>query len=77
MKSSKQEKLMKAVEDGRKLGMKEKQLKKDVLNAIEKMNDKDLSLSNIIEYIDYINKVRYTEDEVIKGLIKLIKEHSS
>lgn len=52
------------------------ELKKNVSNTISNLDDKDLSLSNIIENIDYINKVRYTEDEIIKGLIRLIKEHS-
>jgi len=50
--------------------MKEKQLKEDVINAIDNLNSKDLSISNIIKYIDYVNKIRYTEDELIKGMIK-------
>lgn len=53
------------------------ELNRNISNAIRNLSDKDLSLSNIIEYIDYINKVRYTEDKIIKGLILLVKEQSN
>ena len=53
------------------------ELNKNILNAIKDLSDKSLSLSTIIEYIDYINRVRYTEDEIIKGLILLVKEQSN
>lgn len=53
------------------------ELNKNIFNAIKNLSDKDLSLSAIIEYIDYINRVRYTEDEIIKGLILLVKEQSN
>ena len=37
------------------------QLKQDVLNCIQKLNQKDLSIENVVEYIDYVRKIRYTE----------------
>ena len=50
------------------------QLKQDVLNCIQKLNLKDLSIGNIIEYIDYVSKIiRYTEKEIISTLFEIIK----
>ena len=49
------------------------QLKQDVLNCIQKLNLKDLSIGNIIEYIDYVSKIRYTEEEIISTLFEIIK----
>lgn len=49
------------------------QLKQDVLNCIQKLNLKDLSIGNIIEYIDYVSKIRYTEKEIISALLEIIK----
>ena len=49
------------------------QLKQDVLNYIQKLNLKDLSIGNIIEYIDYVSKIRYTEEEIISTLFEIIK----
>ena len=49
------------------------QLKQDVLNCIQKLNLKDLSIGNIIEYIDYVSKTRYTEKEIISTLFEIIK----
>ena len=49
------------------------QLKQDVLNCIQKLNLKDLSIGNIIEYIDYVSKIRYTEKEIIRTLFEIIK----
>ena len=49
------------------------QLQQDVLNCIQKLNLKDLSIGNIIEYIDYVSKIRYTEKEIISALLEIIK----
>ena len=49
------------------------QFKQDVLNCIQKLNLKDLSIGNIIEYIDYVSKIRYTEKEIISTLFEIIK----
>ena len=49
------------------------QLKQDVLNCIQKLNQKDLSIENVIECIDYEGKIRYTEKEIISALLEIIK----
>jgi len=49
------------------------QLKQDVLNCIQKLNQKDLSIENVVEYIDYVSKIRYTEKEIISALLEIIK----
>ena len=49
------------------------QLKQDVLNCIQKLNQKDLSIENVVEYIDYVSKIRYTEKEIISTLFEIIK----
>ena len=49
------------------------QLKQDVLNCIQKLNQKDLSIKNVIECIDYESKIRYTEKEIISALLEIIK----
>lgn len=55
--------------------MKENQaLKEAVIKAIQKLEKKSLNLENVIEYIDYINKVRYSESEVITALLIIAKE---
>ena len=50
--------------------MKEK-IKQDVINAIKKLRKKDISIMNIIEYIDYVNKIRYSETEIIDALLDI------
>ena len=55
-------------------GMSDNNLKKYILETIDSLKSEELSISTIIEHIDYINKIRYTEDEVIKQLIEIIKE---
>ena len=42
------------------------QLKQDVLNCIQKLNQKDLSIENVVEYIDYVSKI-------ISALLEIIK----
>jgi hypothetical protein len=49
------------------------QLKQDVFNCIQKLNQKDLSIENVVEYIDYVRKIRYTEKEIISALLEIIK----
>lgn len=49
------------------------QLKQDVFNCIQKLNQKDLSIENVVEYIDYVSKIRYTEKEIISALLEIIK----
>ena len=49
------------------------QLKQDVLNCIQKLNQKDLSIENVVEYIDYVSKIRYTEKEINKCLTRNYK----
>ena len=49
------------------------QLKQDVFNCIQKLNQKDLSIENVVEYIDYVSKIRYTEKEIISTLFEIIK----
>ena len=49
------------------------QFKQDVLNCIQKLNQKDLSIENVVEYIDYVSKIRYTEKEIISALLEIIK----
>lgn len=49
------------------------QLKQDVLNCIQKLNQKDLSIENVIECIDYEGEIRYTEKEIISALLEIIK----
>ncbi|MFC2466029.1 MAG: hypothetical protein ACFNYM_08080 [Bacteroidota bacterium] len=49
------------------------QLKQGVLNCIQKLNQKDLSIENVVEYIDYVSKIRYTEKEIISALLEIIK----
>ncbi len=49
------------------------QLKQDVLNCIQKLNQKDLSIENVIECIDYEGKIRYAEKEIISALLEIIK----
>ena len=49
------------------------QLKQDVFNWIQKLNQKDLSIENVVEYIDYVRKIRYTEKEIISALLEIIK----
>ncbi|MDO4729521.1 MAG: hypothetical protein Q4B43_11030 [Bacteroidota bacterium] len=51
-----------------------KQLKKDVVDCIKYLDLKDLNIENIIEYIDYTNKMRYSEKEVIRVLLEIIKQ---
>lgn len=58
------------------LGMKEnKQLKKDIIDCIKSLDLKDLNIENIIEYIDYTNKMRYSEKELISALLEIIKQN--
>lgn len=58
------------------LSMKEnKQLKKDVIDCIKSLDLKDLNIENIIEYIDYTNKMRYSEKELIRALLEIIKQN--
>ena len=52
---------------------KNNQLKQDVLNCIQKLNQKDLSIENVVEYIDCVSKIRYTEKEIISALLEIIK----
>ena len=54
--------------------MSDNNLKIYILETIDSLKSEELSISTIIEHIDYINKIRYTEDEVIKQLIEIIKE---
>ena len=54
--------------------MSDNNLKKDILETIDSLKSEELSISTIIEHIDYINKIRYAEGEVIKQLIEMIKE---
>ena len=49
------------------------QLKQDVFNCIQKLNQKDLSIENVVEYIDYVSKIRYTEKEIISALLEIVK----
>ena len=44
-----------------------------VLNAIKCLEDKDLSIDNIVEYIDYVNKIRYSEKEIIGSILFICK----
>ena len=55
-------------------GMSDNNLKKYILETIDSLKSEDFSISTIIEHIDYINKIRYTEGEVIRQLIKIVKE---
>lgn len=52
-----------------------KQLKKDVIDCIKSLDLKDLNIENIIEYIDYTNKMRYSEKELIRALLEIIKQN--
>lgn len=55
--------------------MKEKlPLKKYVNSAIKILKIKDLNINNIIEYIDYNDKVRYTEEEITQCILLILKE---
>ncbi|WP_445734765.1 hypothetical protein [Mariniflexile sp.] len=40
-----------------------------------KTNSRGVSIEVIIDYLDYINKVRYSEDDIIKILNELIKKN--
>jgi len=51
-----------------------KELKDAVIKSIQNIDLKNLNLENIIEYIDYICKVRYSKSEVIKALLEILKE---
>jgi hypothetical protein len=53
--------------------MKEK-IYQDVINAIKNLKEKDISIENIIEYIDYVNKVRYSEIEITDALLNIAKQ---
>jgi len=44
-----------------------------ILNLL-KTNSKGISIEVIIDYLDYMNKVRYSESEIIEIVYKLIKE---
>ena len=55
--------------------IKRKKLKKDVINCIKSLDLKDLNIENIIEYIDYTNKMRYSEKELISALLEIIKQN--
>lgn len=54
---------------------KKEQLKKDVIDCIKSLDLKDLNIENIIEYIDYTNKMRYSEKELISALLEIIKQN--
>ena len=41
--------------------------------CLQKLNQKDLSIENVVEYIDYVSKIRYTEKEIISALLEIIK----
>lgn len=47
-------------------------LKEFVISSIRYLDD--LSIDNIIDYIDYVNKVRYTSEEIIEVLLRIVKE---
>ena len=51
-----------------------KTLKEAVINSIQNLNLDNLNIENIIDYIDYRDKVRYTESEVINVLLEIIKQ---
>ena len=53
--------------------MKEK-INQDVINAIKNLNKEKISIENIIEYIDYVNKVKYSEIEIIDALLCITKQ---
>jgi hypothetical protein len=47
-----------------------------VKRALKKLIDtrKDVTIEEIIDYLDYVNKVRYSRDEVITILAELTNE---
>jgi hypothetical protein len=47
-----------------------------VQQALKKLIDtrKDVTIEDIIDYLDYVNKVRYSRDEVITILAELTNE---
>ncbi len=51
-------------------------MKENVINAIRNLKEQDLSIENVIKYIDYTEKVRYTDVEIINVLLKIIKTMS-
>jgi len=55
------------------MNMKEK-INQDVINAIKNLNKEKISIENIIEYIDYVNKVKYSEIEIIDALLCITKQ---
>jgi hypothetical protein len=40
-------------------------LENNIINALNNLSQNNISLGNIIEYIDYHQKIKYTKDEVV------------
>ena len=48
-------------------------LQEIIIDAIKNLQQKKLTLENVIDYIDYRYKIRYSKNEIIEVLLLTIK----